>query len=106
MTTHLDFTQKLVSVIVAVLDCYDRVIFKGHLPFGRDGHLNFYVDSVLRMRRKDFIPLVQEESQTRVVRARQPAPAAGAPSHRFEYRCNKEAIVHRILQERPHDEGL
>src|SRR5713226_4515258 len=106
MPTNLDFTQKFASDIVAGLDCYDRVMFKGHLPFGSDSHLNAYVDGVLQMRRKDFIPFVQQQSQVLVDHARQAAADAGAPYHHYEYRCHKEAIVRRILQERPRDDGL
>ncbi len=106
MPTNLDFTQKFASDIVAVLDCYDRVMFKGHLPFGSDSHLNAYVDGVLQMRRKDFLPFVQQQSQVLVDHARQAAADAEAPYHHYEYRCHKEAIVRRILQERPRDDGL
>ena len=34
-----NFTEKFAPSIVSVLGCHDRVIFKGHLPFGRDEHL-------------------------------------------------------------------
>ena len=50
------FLTKFATSIVAVLCCFDRVIFKGHLPFGSDAHLNRFVDRVLQMPRKDFLP--------------------------------------------------
>jgi hypothetical protein len=106
MQTNLHFTQKFAPAIVAGLDCYDRVIFKGHLPFGSDGHLNAFVDGVLRMRRKDFLPFVEQLSQDLVDGAKKAAADAQAPYQHYEYRCNKEAIVRRILQERPQDDGL
>jgi hypothetical protein len=104
--TNLHFAQKFAPAIVAGLDCYDRLIFKGHLPFGSDGHLNTFVDTVLAMRRKDFIPLVEKHAQTLVDSAKKAAADAGAPYQHYEYRCNKEATVRRILLERPHDDGL
>ena len=50
---------KFAMSIVATLSCFDRVIFKGYLPFGNDAQLNLFVDRILRIRRKDFIPLIQ-----------------------------------------------
>lgn len=36
--------DKFNSVIVTVLSCFDRVIFKGYLPFHNEGELNSWVD--------------------------------------------------------------
>jgi len=38
------------------------VIFKGYLPFHGEQGLNDYVDRVLRMRRKDFLPWLKQHS--------------------------------------------
>src|SRR5260370_21164821 len=62
MSTNLCFAQKFASSIVNVLGCFDRVLFKGYLPFGGDGHLNVWVDGTLNMRRMDFLPLVEKQS--------------------------------------------
>jgi hypothetical protein len=43
------FLEKFAVSIVAILSCFDRVIFKGYLPFGDEKHLNGYVDGVLKM---------------------------------------------------------
>ena len=48
-----NFTEKFAPSIVSVLGCLDRVIFKGHLPFGRDEHLNGWVDGCLKIRRRN-----------------------------------------------------
>lgn len=50
------FVKQFALSILAVLSCFERVIFKGHLPFGDEAHLNAFVDRVLKMRRKDFLP--------------------------------------------------
>jgi hypothetical protein len=106
MSTPVDFTQKFAADIVARLDCYDRVIFKGYLPFGNDGHLNAYVDGVLHMRRKDFLPFVKQQSQQLVEHAQHLAERAGAPYQHFEYCPDKDAIVRRLLREKPRADGL
>ncbi len=38
MPTNHRFTQPFADSIVATLECHDRVIFKGYLPFGGDEH--------------------------------------------------------------------
>jgi hypothetical protein len=39
------FVVKFASSLIAVLGCQDRVIFKGHLPFSDEAHLNRYLFS-------------------------------------------------------------
>jgi hypothetical protein len=87
VTTNLHFTQEFAPAILAGLDCYDRLIFKGHLPFGGDGHLNAFVDGVLSMRRKDFIPFVEQHAQTPLDSAKKAAADAGAPYPRLGHAC-------------------
>jgi len=53
---------KFAPSILAILGCHDRVIFKGHLPFSNDARLNRFVDGTLRIKRKDFLPLMEEKS--------------------------------------------
>ena len=57
------FLQKFAHLIVACLSCYDRMIFKGYLQIGGDEQLNGWVDGVLKIRRKDFIPQLADFSQ-------------------------------------------
>ena len=64
------FITKFTASIVATLCCFDRVIFKGYLPFGGDEHLNSFVDYGLCIRRKDFIPMLAEYSETLVNHAK------------------------------------
>jgi len=101
-----NFTKKFASSIVAVLGCHDRVIFKGHLPFGGDQHLNSWVDGCLKMRRMDFLPFVEKQSQILVDHAKAEASKAGVPYQRLEGRVKKEALVQELLRQNPRREGL
>ncbi len=106
MSTSLRFTQKFASSIVNVLGCFDRVIFKGHLPFGGDGYLNHYVDAVLQMRRKDFLPFVEEQSSAVVAHAQAMAREASAPYQYLQGYHSKEPLIQEIIRERRLSEGL
>ena len=106
MPTNLHFTQKFADSIVATLGCHDRVIFKGHLPFGGDGHLNAWVDRVLNMRRKDFLPFVETQSQALVDHAQTLARASGAPYLYLQGFQRKEAIIRDQIRQRRLSEGL
>lgn len=98
------FVNKFACSIIAVLCCFDRVIFKGHLPFGGDAHLNAFVDNVLRMRRKDFIPLLEKHSQRLVEHAQALAKAAGRPYEYRQGKFRKENFIQNIIRhERVHD---
>lgn len=106
MSTNLHFTQKFAGAIVATLGCHDRVIFKGHLPFGGDGHLNSWVDRVLNIRRKDFLPFVEKQSQTLVDHARDLARTSGAPYSYLQGPHRKEAIIRDQIRQRQLSDGL
>jgi hypothetical protein len=55
MKTVCSFAAKFASLISWSLSCFDRVIFKGHLPFSYAAKFEAFVDYVLKMRRADFI---------------------------------------------------
>jgi hypothetical protein len=101
-----NFTTKFADSIVSVLGCHDRVIFKGYLPFGGDGHLNCWVDQGLKIRRKDFLPFVEKQSQALVDHAKAEAERAGVSFQRLEGKPNKEELVRALLRQTPRDEGL
>ena len=106
MPTNNRFTHKFANDIVSVLHCHDRVIFKGHLPFFNDRHLNQWVDGSLKMRRKDFLPFVQKQSDALVAHGKSMAAAEGAP---YEYRqgdFSKEKLIQQIIRARGISEGL
>ena len=48
MKTLSRFAAKFTSLIVAVLSCFDRVIFKGHLPISNGPALEGFDDHVLK----------------------------------------------------------
>jgi hypothetical protein len=79
MQTPNAFVAKFADSIVSVLGCFDRVIFKGYLPFGGDDHLNRFVDRGLHLRRKDFLPWAQQASETLVAHGQRLAEEAGVP---------------------------
>jgi hypothetical protein len=47
--------DKFASLISWSLSCFDRVIFRGHLPINRADELQKFVDYVLKQRRRDFM---------------------------------------------------
>ena len=71
------FVDAFAEIIVAVLSCFDRVIFKGYLPFGGEEHLNSWVDYGLKMKRKDFLPWLEQHSQVLAEHAKTLAERAG-----------------------------
>jgi hypothetical protein len=106
MCTNSRFKQKFADSIVSVLGCFDRVICKGHLPFGNDARLNSFVDYKLRMRRKDFLPMVEPLSNSLVDHAKATADAAHVPYQYFDRRQRKEDLIRKMLKEHPVREGL
>ena len=67
MKTLSRFVSKFTSLIVAVLSCFDRVIFKGHLALAAPGQLELVVDGVLKVRRSDFLKTVAPQYSDRLV---------------------------------------
>src|SRR5207253_11518009 len=63
----------------SVLGCQDRVIFKGHLPFSDEAHLNRFVDHTLRIKRKDFLDFAKAKADLLVTSAKDLAARHNAP---------------------------
>src|SRR5260370_6574601 len=61
------FVHKFTSLIVAVLSCFDRVIFKGHLALAAPCELEYFVDRVLKVRRSDFMKTLAPQYSDRLV---------------------------------------
>src|SRR5262245_61399376 len=55
MKSVCSFSSKFASVISSSLSCFDRVIFRGHLPINRAEELQKFVDYVLKQRRCEFM---------------------------------------------------
>src|SRR5271167_323861 len=62
------FLVKFASVISWALSCFDRVLFKGHLPISRPFEIENFVDHVLKMRRADFMEKVVPQWSNRLVK--------------------------------------
>jgi hypothetical protein len=106
VNTPNPFVAKFAASLIATLGCFDRVIFKGHLPFGNEAHLNRFVDRVLGMRRKDFLPFLEGKSDELVAHAKELAQGQGAPYLYLQGRHRKEELVQQTLRERRLTEGL
>jgi hypothetical protein len=100
------FVERFTSSIVAVLGCFDRVIFKGYLPIRSDSQLNGFVDHGLKMRRKDFLPFLEKQSHGLVEQAQTLAQQAGVPYLPLRGVHAKEKLIRDLLQQQPRAEGL
>jgi hypothetical protein len=100
------FLVKFASSIIAVLGCQDRVIFKGHLPFADEAHLNRFIDHTLRIKRKDFLAFAKDKAELLVTHAKDFAARSGAPYVYLQGRHRKEDLVRQQLRERRLSEGL
>lgn len=101
-----DFVKKFAHVIVGTLSCFDRVVFKGYLPFGGDAHLNAFVDQVLKIRRKDFLPMLEKLSGKLVDHAKSLAEAAGRPYEYHPGKLRKEAYIQNMIRRDGLTDGL
>ena len=89
MKTLSLFVTKRTSLFVAVLSCFDRVIFKVHLPISNGPALEGFVDHVLKIRRFDFMAFAEKQSEALVDHAKRLAEAAGA-EYRFLYGSHRK----------------
>ena len=82
------------------------MIFKGYLPFGRDERLNAWVDYGLKIKRKDFVPQLEDHSQTLVNQAKACAEQAGRTYEYRQGKFNKQAFIQKQIQQDRLGEGL
>jgi hypothetical protein len=106
MKTLSRFVAKFTSLIVAVLSCFDRVIFKGYLPITNGPALEGFVDHILKIRRCDFMAFAEKQSEFLVEHAKRLAREAGAEFHHLQGKPRKDKLVDEILRKRPILEGL
>jgi hypothetical protein len=101
------FFSKFASLITWVLSCFDRVLFKGHLPITRAYELENFIDHVLKMRRVDFLRQVAPRWSGRLVEhAKKLARESKRP---WEFRAGavaKEDWAREQLAAAPVAEGL
>jgi hypothetical protein len=106
MKTLSRFVAKFTSLIVAVLSCFDRVRFTGHLPISNGPALEGFVDHILKIRRCDFMAFAEKQSEIVVDHAQRLAQEAGAEYRFLQGKHRKEKLVDEILRQRPILEGL
>src|SRR3954453_6057364 len=106
MQTTNPFLAKFASSLIAVLSCPDRLIFKGHLPFSEDAHLNRFIDHTLRIKRKDFPAFAEGKAERLVAHAKDLAARHGAPYVYLQGRHRKEDLVRQQIRGRCLSEGL
>jgi hypothetical protein len=101
------FFSKFASVISWVLSCFDRVIFKGHLPISRAAEFERFVDYVLKIRRVDFLKVVGPAwSECLVQYAKGLAEGAGRPWQYYPGEIDKDAWAKEQLARSPVQAGL
>jgi len=101
------FLQKFASLVICVLSCFDRVIFKGYLPISRMANLEWLVDRELKVLRKDFMRTRAGQLSEQIVQhARAYAARHGRPFEFFKKVGSKDDWAQGKLQESPVSEGL
>src|SRR5437870_7702587 len=107
MKTVCSFFAKFASLISWVLSCFDRVIFKGHLPISRAAEFERFVDYTLKMRRADFLKTVGPEWSERLVEhSKRFAQECGRPWEYHPGAIDKDAWAKEQLARSPVPQGL
>ena len=103
---NANFESKHAAQVAATLGCFDRVIFKGYLPFCHEHGLHYLVDHVLQMKRKDFLGFAEQQSNRLVEHAQQVAQHARVAYQYLQGEHDKEALARRAAREAKHEPGL
>ena len=107
MKTLSRFVSKFTSLIVAVLSCFDRVIFKGHLALAAPCELEYFVDRVLKVRRSDFMKTMAPQYSDRLVAHAQTwAQKAGRIYLYRTGQFRKDDWAHNLIRTQRISEGL
>jgi hypothetical protein len=106
MRKILSFIGRFAASILCPLSCFDRVIFKGHLPFVYGGRLEDFVDYILGMRRKDFFAFAERQAQRLVEHAKARAHLARAPYQHLRGKHRKDKLAMDIARQRGVVAGL
>jgi hypothetical protein len=107
MKSVCSFCVKFASIVSWVLSCFDRVIFKGHLPVSRPATFENFVDYYLQMRRADFLKFVAPKWSQRLVDYAE--AYAGKHGRAYKYyagKIDKDAWAEEQLALSPTAEGL
>jgi hypothetical protein len=107
MKTVCSFVAKFASVISWVHSCFDRVLFKGHLPISRQYEFEKFVDYILKIRRSDFMKVVGPKWSERLVdHAKEFAREHGRFFDRQSGKVDKDDWAKELLRISPVEEGL
>jgi hypothetical protein len=107
MKTLSRFISKFTHLIVAVLSCFDRVIFKGHLALAAPCELEAFVDLVLKVRRSDFMKTMAPQYSDRLVEhAQEWARKAGRAYLYRTGQFRKDEWAHDLIRDQGIGEGL
>lgn len=107
MKSVCSFFAKFASLISWVLSCFDRVIFKGHLPISRASQFERFVDYTLKIRRADFLRQVGPGWSERLVEhSKRFAQEAGRTWEYHAGDIDKDAWAKEQLALSPVREGL
>jgi hypothetical protein len=101
------FVTKFASLISWVHSCFDRVLFKGHLPISRPYEFEKFVDFCLKVRRAEFMKVVGKNWSNRLVEhAQRFAEKYGRTYDFCEGNVDKDAWAKEQLQSDSIIEGL
>ena len=107
MKTICSFLAKFSSLIAWVHSCFDRVIFKGHLPISQPAAFERFVDYELKIRRTDFLKVRGPQwSERLVVHSKVIAEKAGRPWEYHSGHVDKDAWAKEQLAQNPVLDGL
>ena len=91
------FVEKHQARIAGVISCFDRILFKGHLPLGYPGAMECFI-SRQGLRIKDFGRFVCQQSERIKQHARTMAQRAKRPYIHLNSPVRKENIAQSIRQ--------
>jgi hypothetical protein len=107
MKSVCSFLVKFSRLISWSLSCFDRLIFKGHLPISQPRQFEGFVDYVLRIRRSDFLKdLGPKWSERLVEHSKLLAQQAGRPWEYYAGDIDKDAWAKKQLGLAPVLQGL
>jgi hypothetical protein len=107
MKTVCSFLVKFARLLSWSLSCFDRVIFKGHLPISRANEFEKFVDYRLKMRRADFLKhLGPKWSERLVEHSKGFAQKCGRVWEYYVGDIDKDAWAKKQLHARPVAAGL
>jgi len=107
MKTVCSFVAKFASLISWSLSCFDRVIFKGHLPFSYSVKFQAFVDYVLKVRRVQFMDVIAPAWSERLVKhAKAFARRCARLYEYYQGAIDKDAWAKEQLHKHPLRHGL